>query len=387
MKENTNTIKTLRLTYAPTNKETKDKQSIIKHGLFLTHIIQLSRALNKIGVTTTFFSKGKKQFNERIMEFKVFRIQKPQQPFFMLYGRRAMKQINSFKKEDKIDIVHSHNPAYAYYFGLNRKALKGRPLVITWHGFFPYKTYRLGKIHEFFLKRLARFAHFIAISQPSVKQLRKLGVTEDRINFITAGYDPKIMYDTKRKREYFLFVGRFVDWKNTETVLRAFKIVLKNSPGERLVIVGDGVLKNSLIDKAMELGISKAVEFKGSIKATELSKIYSGAKATVVPHKYDSFGKTVIESLACSTPVICTNDDIPKNLEKFLVSFPVSKAEDEILLAKKMVSILKNKQENLLKAKEASLFAEKNYSWDAIARQTNNVYENALNKNKGVEKK
>ena len=178
-------MNTLRLTYVPTEKEAKKKNAIIEHGLFLTHVVPLSKNLKKNGANTIFFSKGEEKKGEKFEGFQVLRTKKPQQPFFMIYGKDASKRLEG------IDLVHAHNPAYAYYFGVNRKALGGRPIVITWHGFFPYKKYKLGVIHKFFLSKLAKFAHFVAINQPSIEQLKELGVPKSRINFITTGYDPK----------------------------------------------------------------------------------------------------------------------------------------------------------------------------------------------------
>jgi L-malate glycosyltransferase len=369
----------LRLTYVPTKTEAKQKNAIISHGLFLTHLIPLSQKLQKLGVTTEFYSAGKKIIkNERFDNFPVHRTLLPQRPFFLPYGFAFKQLLKKSSNAQEIDLVHAHNPAYAYYFGLNRRALNKKPLFITWHGFFPYKEHKNPRVDSFLLKKLAKFAYFIPINEPSVKQLKELGVPKKRMRLITTGVDASVFKEIKLKKEYFLFVGRLVDWKNVSTIVQAFAILLAKNPKEKLLIIGSGKEKEMLAKITQELGIEKNISFIGSIDLKKMPKIYSKAKALVVPHLYDSFGKTVIEASACGVPVITTDDDIPKDFEPHLNLIPTKQAKNKKLLAKEMEKIIKKPSEQNKKAQRAKEIAITNYTWDCSVKEMKEFYLDAL---------
>ena len=65
---------------------------------------------------------------------------------------------------------------------------------------------------------------------------------------------------------YFLSVGRLTKQKNHTLLLKAFKDVYIQNKDYKLIILGDGELKNNLIKLSKDLGISKAVYFLAMLK-------------------------------------------------------------------------------------------------------------------------
>jgi len=105
----------------------------------------------------------------------------------------------------------------------------------------------------------------------------------DREQFAPVPYNPK-------GKAVFLYVGRLSEEKNIEAFLQC------NLPGEK-VVVGDGPMYSYLRMKYPE------VTFTGAKVGTALAAYYSQATVSVFPSKSDTFGLTIIESLACGTPV------------------------------------------------------------------------------------
>ncbi len=370
-------MNSLRLTYVPTKNELKANNAIIDYGLFLTHILPVSKELKKIGANTAFFSAGKEIIqNEEIDSFKVYRTTLKQMPFFMPYGLGLSNRITKLKKMGEIDLIHSHNPAYAYYFGLNKSALQNRPLFITWHGFFPYKEKSFSFAHDYLLKKLAKFSYFLPINEPSVNQLTELGVSKDRIRLVTTGVDLDKIHEIKKKRTYFLFVGRLVGWKNVSTAIKAFNIVKDKVGGAEFIIAGEGNQFNELKELVKTLNLENKVKFFGSVDPSKLSVLYSGAIALIVPHLYDSFGKIIIEALATKTKVIATDDDIPLDLKDFVDLIPVKKAKDEYILSKKMILAYETRKNE--KQKKGQVVVQKNYSWKNSAQKIKAFYDEVL---------
>jgi glycosyltransferase involved in cell wall biosynthesis len=79
--------------------------------------------------------------------------------------------------------------------------------------------------------------------------------------------------------------------------------------GDRLLLVaGEGPERHRLETLASELGISASVRFLGRVDEDELAPLYQAADVTVVPsRRLEGFGLTVLESLACGTPVVATD--------------------------------------------------------------------------------
>jgi glycosyltransferase involved in cell wall biosynthesis len=121
-----------------------------------------------------------------------------------------------------------------------------------------------------------------------------------------------------------LSIGRLEQLKNHETLIRAFVMIHEKFPEWRLRIVGDGKLKNFLIDLVKSYSIQKKVIFVGSISNVE--KEYEKASFFVLPSLYESFGLVTIEAMAFELPVIgfrdCdgTNELVTDNYNGLLVS-------------------------------------------------------------------
>ena len=89
--------------------------------------------------------------------------------------------------------------------------------------------------------------------------------------------------------------------------------------GFRLLIGGDGPLRNELERAARQLGLQDLVDFLGIVPQEALPLAYSAADVTVVPSvTLEGYGMTVLESLACGTPVLASRiGGLPAALEPF----------------------------------------------------------------------
>jgi glycosyltransferase involved in cell wall biosynthesis len=99
-------------------------------------------------------------------------------------------------------------------------------------------------------------------------------------------------------RPYFLFVGRLEKLKGVQDLIRVFA----GYHDAELVIVGSGDYASSLRKQAQGL---KHVRFLGSVHSSEISELYRGAIAVLVPSLcYETFGLIAAEAFAHGTPVI-----------------------------------------------------------------------------------
>jgi len=81
-----------------------------------------------------------------------------------------------------------------------------------------------------------------------------------------------------------LFVGNFYEWHDVGTLLESFPQVLDAYPHARLILVGDGTLRESMEQLSIDLGISHAVHFTGLIPHIDVPEYMASADIAVVPY-------------------------------------------------------------------------------------------------------
>jgi len=99
----------------------------------------------------------------------------------------------------------------------------------------------------------------------------------------------------------FVTAGRLVVQKDHETMLRALAIHRRHGNG-RLIILGDGPLREALDALVRELSLTDAVDFLG-FHANALP-FFRRADAFVLSSRCEGFGNVLVEALGCGTPVI-----------------------------------------------------------------------------------
>jgi glycosyltransferase involved in cell wall biosynthesis len=99
--------------------------------------------------------------------------------------------------------------------------------------------------------------------------------------------------------KFILHVGTIQPRKNLERLIEAY------DPSQvSLVLAGR---RGWLADSIYEKGKAKGVHFLDYVADEDLAALYSMAVTYVAPSLYEGFGFTVLEAMACGTPVICSD--------------------------------------------------------------------------------
>ena len=177
-------------------------------------------------------------------------------------------------------------------------------------------------------------------------------------------------------RDYILCVGIYKPRKNHASLLKAFQLLLKSGVQSQLVIAGPmGEGEPILRGLARELGIAQHLTFTGFVNDADLRALYSGARVYVCPSLYEGFGFTVLEAMACGTPIVCSSaTSLPEVAGKAALYFDPHKPEEmaaQLLRALSddavRASLIANGRSNLMR-----------FNWAETARQTLAVYCQAL---------
>jgi glycosyltransferase involved in cell wall biosynthesis len=104
---------------------------------------------------------------------------------------------------------------------------------------------------------------------------------------------------------YFLSVGRLETVKRVDLIIHAMARVDR---AWRLVIVGDGPLRQQLAATAEAEGVADRVTFTGAVEEAALVDLYAGACAVVFPPYDEDYGYITLEAFLARKPVITTTD-------------------------------------------------------------------------------
>ncbi len=326
---------------------------------------------------------------------------KARRRLFADLGMAHWRVIESLRREAAA-LVHVHFATDAVAFWPIVRRL-GLPLFVTLHG------YDINIRREYWEKcgvslaerrypaRLLQMArqptvHFVAVSQAIKKRAAEFGLPAERISVCHVGIDRSrfaaAATPVSRREARILFVGRLVEKKGGEFLVRAYARVRAVVRGARLVMVGDGPSSESLARLAAEL--RAPVEFLGSCSRTEVSRQLELARVLCLPSvtalngDAEGMGMVVLEAQACGVPVVTSarggsEEGIVEGITGF--SFP---ERDVDALTAKLMRILLDDQLAVSMSRAGIRHVAERFDIQSCTRSLETLYDQALQKAPGA---
>ncbi len=173
-------------------------------------------------------------------------------------------------------------------------------------------------------------------------------------------------------KKYILSLGRLNKIKGLDLLISSFSKVLDYNDDIILIIAGpdDGDLLR-LKKLATEFKINSHVFFIGSLYGRDKISAYHDSNIFILPSKYEVFGNTVIEAMACGTPVIATTGCQISNVVR-KAGLVVDHNSEQ--LSQAIIKLLDDdKLRNFLGSKGRDI-AFNEYSEDIIMEKVENLY-------------
>lgn len=228
-------------------------------------------------------------------------------------------------KKEKPDILVSAAPL-VNVISIMAKVISGAKtkVILTEHNVFsllaadvlsPYKRFAARFILPFFMRIFYPQADaLVCVSKGVAEDLCKVINYKNKVQVI---YNPVFGGDIYglseehvdhpwflNKTPIILAAGRLVSQKDYPTLLKSFKLVVRKKPA-RLIILGEGALREKLEDLILELGISENVAFLGFVD--NQYKYIKRASVLVLSSAHEGFGNGIVDAMALGVPVISTD--------------------------------------------------------------------------------
>ncbi len=179
------------------------------------------------------------------------------------------------------------------------------------------------------------------------------------------------------------YVGRLLEMKGLETLVRAFDLIIKQNPNisYRLLLVGSGEYKDDLLSLASGLGVDDRLILIDAVPALDVPKYINCMNVLVLPSLtmpwwVEFFGRVLVEAMMCEVPVIGSDSgEIPNVIGDAGLIF---REGDENDLKEKFDIISKDGYTRDLLIIRGSTRASSLFTWESIASETYKVYRSLL---------
>lgn len=190
----------------------------------------------------------------------------------------------------------------------------GIPIVVHFHGIDAYAPKHVGESGTNYREVFADSAAVIGVSRHMCEQLISIGAPADRVHYVPYFVDPSTFAGATPGTSdcVFLAAGRLVEKKAPLLTILAFSEVVRKHPNAKLVMIGDGPLKDSCSQLIRGLGIKDSVSMLGSQPHSVVRDYMKSSRAfvqhSVVGSDNDHEGTPVVilEAQAAGLPVVST---------------------------------------------------------------------------------
>ena len=175
-----------------------------------------------------------------------------------------------------------------------------------------------------------------------------------------------------------LFVGSLIPRKGLPFLIGAARKIVKEKAEIKFLIVGEGPLKNQLINTLSAENLSGNFKFLGNLKDDALSAAYNCADVFVLPSIQEGQGIVLLEAQSSAVPVVAfdvggVNEAVLSGETGLLVERGNTGA-----LADAIMRLLTDRALREKMGAKGRQFVMENFTWDICAQKMLHVYREAL---------
>ncbi len=302
-------------------------------------------------------------------------------------------------KKRNFDIIHAHLFFAEFYTALTYPIVPSPRRVISFHN-LAYNTHPTDTIWKKFRKQMQSFLlrygtdsqigvsnavaeHYSAhLNLPNVKVIHNAFPI---LNLPDEQEKVRSRYAIAPNEFVMIMPGRLSPEKNHNILLQALTILKQRNLRPRLLIVGDGPLRDSIHNKIVQEQLVEQVILHKTIPHEELISLVHAIDISVITSTSEGFPLAPAEAMALAKPVIATNVGGVTDLIEDGVSGLLVPSGDAVSLADKIAQLMTNPKLGEQFGQAGRKKIETCFSVDVIANKYVDFYTNLIRNSKCVE--
>jgi glycosyltransferase involved in cell wall biosynthesis len=290
--------------------------------------------------------------------------------------------LDLLRTKNDFDVIHAHSHLFSStnFCALSRR-LGSAPLVVTDHGLHSQRVPRW--LQTAYTSTIAKWTLnsadcVVCYSAHEREALVSLGINPERVAVIHNGINTDLFKPGERGEgtNRVLWIGRFNPGKAVIDLVEGFRLLVKDHPTLKLVMIGRGSQKEVIENRIRKLGIAGMVTIRDFVPNTDLPGIYQASDVFVLPSVTEGLPRTVLEAMSCSVPVVCTA--LPSLVEAVGRGGILTPPHNPRALADSISAIISDKSFSRKMGECGRDIVTKNYSWEDTVKKTTHLYEELI---------
>lgn len=379
----------------------------------VVYVLELAKALGRRGIEVDIVTRqfdGREQVERLTSNVRIIRIPCGPDEFVVkeqLYELMPefVRKLHAYIVINKLayDAIHSHywDGGYA---GVLLKRRLGIPHVFTPHSLGKWKEaemtqkgappveadgfYRYKQRNQVESRIMRAADAILMLSQTQrLKLLQHYSVDFSRIRASYPGVDMRVFGPRRdhpakkggiKTKNNILVVSRFVPAKGIDRAIDIFKMVAEETDSHLYIVTANQAdcfseeevrYEEAVHGRVRSYGLEECVTFLGYIRDREvLAERYRETDIYLMPSRYEPFGLTTLEAMACGAVAVVSS--VAGSCELIIngVNGYIADIHDRRRSADLIISLLKDKSERKRTSENAVITVQKHLSWDVIAR-------------------
>ncbi len=313
--------------------------------------------------------------------------------YYNLWGKNPLVNMFNFllKNYKNYDLIHAHSYIFFSTFQCAiLKKISDFPFILHVHGGIDTPIFKnlnfveqlqLSFKNSLFDKGLGEFTFkqanaLISVSKKDLYLIKnKFDLPQSQKSYyIPNGIDINKYrkYNSKYERIYITYIGRLSYVKGLDIFIKTIKVLYKKNKDLRFLIIGDGPLR-FLVDQARR---ELPIKYFNTYPYDKMQDIYNMSKVLVLTSRFEGMPTTILESLACETPVIATDvggvSEVMKDNETGYL-FDLRHFKEGI---DKILDLNYDQEKIRTLGKNGRDLIKNNFSWTIITDKIERVYRN-----------
>ena len=300
---------------------------------------------------------------------------------YILFGAWGAMALCARKK---FDILHVHWPFPHGIFGYFASKVRGSKVILQFHGAELLLMNQFGFVKPVLRALLKRSDGVIANSSFTARKVREIYETEVAVIPFGAAVQEMEGQDKLVSEKRILYLGRLIERKGVEYLVRAMPIVRSMGVDAKLTIAGDGHARASIQRTIAEEQIGDRVEMAGKVSDEQKRALYRDCDVFVLPAIVDSRGDTeglgvvLLEALSYQKPVIASKvGGIPDVIRDGETGLLVPE-KDPQALAETIARVLSDGDLAASLGERGYQYAKRIFDWDRVVGEMIGLYAKVL---------